>query len=146
LTKTKAADPRAGLPQLRAEWVADRAAAGHQTPTQMWYAKQGVITEEMAFAAAREGADPEFVRSEVRTAGRCFFCVFAVLCLCVRQCVCMCACVLQRPVLFDTPTPKQPTPKPNPPTKKVARGRAIIPANRRHLELEPTVIGARGRP
>lgn len=72
-----------------------------QTPqccTQMYYAKKGVVTEEMAFAAAREGIDPEFVRSEV------------------------------------------------------ARGRAIIPANRRHLELEPTVIGrnflvkARGGP
>lgn len=31
----------------------------------MYYARQGVITEEMAFAAAREGLDPEFVRSEV---------------------------------------------------------------------------------
>lgn len=27
---------------------------------------------------------------------------------------------------------------------KVARGRAIIPANKRHLELEPTVIGGAG--
>lgn len=25
---------------------------------------------------------------------------------------------------------------------QVARGRAIIPANKRHLELEPTVVGA----
>jgi phosphomethylpyrimidine synthase len=32
----------------------------------MYYARRGVITEEMAFAAAREGVDPEFVRSEVR--------------------------------------------------------------------------------
>lgn len=31
----------------------------------MYYARQGVITEEMAFCAAREGVDPEFVRSEV---------------------------------------------------------------------------------
>lgn len=28
---------------------------------------------------------------------------------------------------------------------QVARGRAIIPANRRHLELEPCVIGEDGR-
>jgi hypothetical protein len=55
----------------------------------MYYAKQGIITEEMAFCAVRESMDPEFVRSEV------------------------------------------------------ARGRAIIPANRKHLELEPTVIGER---
>lgn len=32
----------------------------------MYYARQGVITEEMAFVAAREGMDPEYVRSEVR--------------------------------------------------------------------------------
>jgi hypothetical protein len=31
----------------------------------MYYAKAGVITEEMAFVAAREKMDPEFVRSEV---------------------------------------------------------------------------------
>ena len=30
------------------------------------YAKKGVITEEMAFCAAREGMEPEFIRSEVR--------------------------------------------------------------------------------
>jgi thiamine biosynthesis protein ThiC len=28
---------------------------------------------------------------------------------------------------------------------QVARGRAIIPANKRHLELEPTIIGEGGR-
>ena len=32
----------------------------------MHYAKNGIITEEMAFAAAREGLDAEFVRSEVK--------------------------------------------------------------------------------
>ena len=32
----------------------------------MAYARAGVITEEMAFVAARENMDPEFVRSEVR--------------------------------------------------------------------------------
>jgi hypothetical protein len=32
----------------------------------MFYAKQGVITEEMAYVAAREKMDAEFVRSEVR--------------------------------------------------------------------------------
>jgi phosphomethylpyrimidine synthase len=31
----------------------------------MYYARQGVITPEMAFVAARENMDPEFVRSEV---------------------------------------------------------------------------------
>ena len=80
-------DPRQGLPHLRKEWIERRVAAGHIAFTQMYYAKNGIITEEMHFAAVREGLDPEFVRSEV------------------------------------------------------ARGRAIIPSNKRHLELEPTVIG-----
>ena len=80
-------DVREGLPALRAPWVAARAPGGPRRQTQMWAAKQGIVTPEMAFCAAREGADPEFVRAEV------------------------------------------------------ARGRAIIPANKRHVELEPTVIG-----
>jgi hypothetical protein len=33
---------------------------------QMQYAREGKVTEEMVFAAAREGVDPELVRSEVR--------------------------------------------------------------------------------
>jgi phosphomethylpyrimidine synthase len=33
--------------------------------TQLHYARRGVITEEMAFVARREGLDPEFVRDEV---------------------------------------------------------------------------------
>ncbi len=73
------------LPALRAKWVERR--SGVRRPTQLYFARQGVVTEEMAFVAAREGLDPEFVRSEV------------------------------------------------------ARGRAIIPANIRHLELEPMAIG-----
>jgi phosphomethylpyrimidine synthase len=77
--------PADGLPKLRASWVARRAA--DKVCTQMHYAKAGIITEEMAFVAAREGMPVEFVRSEV------------------------------------------------------ARGRAIIPANRHHLELEPTIVG-----
>uniref|UniRef100_A0A383VEH7 Uncharacterized protein n=1 Tax=Tetradesmus obliquus TaxID=3088 RepID=A0A383VEH7_TETOB len=80
-------NPREGLPKLRALWVAARDAAGDACQTQMYYARQGVITPEMAFVAARENMEPEFVRSEV------------------------------------------------------ARGRAIIPANKRHLELEPTIVG-----
>jgi len=79
-------NPREELPKLRTPWVAKRA-EDTKCCTQMYYAKQGVITEEMAFVAAREGRDPEYVRSEV------------------------------------------------------ARGRAIIPANRCHTELEPTIIG-----
>ncbi len=80
-------DPRDGLPRLREPWVAPRLQRGDRTPTQMHYARKGLVTEEMAFVAAREGVDPEFVRSEI------------------------------------------------------ARGRAILPSNVRHPELEPMIIG-----
>mmetsp|Transcript_10666 Transcript_10666/g.13838 ORF Transcript_10666/g.13838 Transcript_10666/m.13838 type:complete len:623 (+) Transcript_10666:143-2011(+) len=79
--------PREGLPKLREEWIKRREERGDERFTQMHYAKKGMITEEMAYVAAREGMDPEFVRSEV------------------------------------------------------ARGRAIICSNKRHLELEPQIIG-----
>ncbi len=80
-------DPRDGLPKLRADWVRQRVERGDTNLSQMHYARAGVITQEMAFAAAREGVEPEFVRTEV------------------------------------------------------AAGRAIIPANIHHPELEPMVIG-----
>lgn len=82
-------DLREGLPKLRAPWVKAREARDGPGArcTQMHYAKRGLITEEMAFVAAREGMEPEMVRSEV------------------------------------------------------ARGRAIIPANRNHPETEPMIVG-----
>ncbi|OMF48433.1 phosphomethylpyrimidine synthase ThiC [Paenibacillus peoriae] len=45
-----------------------RASQG-RTVTQMHYARQGIITPEMEFAAIREGVEPEFVRQEL-AAGR----------------------------------------------------------------------------
>ncbi|CAN1282412.1 Phosphomethylpyrimidine synthase, chloroplastic [Linum perenne] len=80
-------DPRLGLPKLRKEWIDRREKLGGPRFTQMYYAKQGIITEEMLYCATRERLDPEFVRSEV------------------------------------------------------ARGRAIIPSNKNHLELEPMIVG-----
>jgi phosphomethylpyrimidine synthase len=79
--------PREGLPKLRAEWITRRRETADGNLSQMHYARAGVVTEEMAFVAAREHCDQEFVRSEV------------------------------------------------------AAGRAIIPANVNHLELEPMIIG-----
>jgi len=78
-------DVREGLPKVRAPWVARR--RGSDAITQLQFARRGVVTEEMAFVAVREGFDPDFIRSEV------------------------------------------------------ARGRAIIPANINHPELEPMIIG-----
>ncbi|WP_279629572.1 phosphomethylpyrimidine synthase ThiC [Amycolatopsis kentuckyensis] len=75
-------DVHKGLHRLRAGW-----ADGREHNTQLGWAKQGVITREMEYIAARERVSPEFVRDEV------------------------------------------------------ARGRAVIPANRKHPETEPMIIG-----
>jgi phosphomethylpyrimidine synthase len=58
-------DPRKGLPPRRAEWIARRQAETTEGVSQMWWARRGVITEEMRFCAIREGVQPELVRSEV---------------------------------------------------------------------------------
>ncbi|HXX23938.1 MAG TPA: phosphomethylpyrimidine synthase ThiC, partial [Terriglobia bacterium] len=69
---------------MRSDWVKKRPGP---VVTQMHYARQGIVTEEMEFVAKRENLPAETIRAEV------------------------------------------------------ARGRMIIPANVRHLELEPMAIG-----
>ncbi len=85
-TSGPGSDPEVGLPQLRAHWIHERDdveevdAAGSanqgrrvrrakpgKCPTQMHYARQGIVTPEMEFAAIREGLDPEVVREEIAT-------------------------------------------------------------------------------
>jgi len=78
-------DVKNGLPLMREKWVEKR--KNDENVSQMHYARQGIITEEMEFVAIREKCTPEFVRSEI------------------------------------------------------AAGRAIIPANVNHKELEPVIIG-----
>lgn len=89
-------DLRRGIPRMRKSWIEGREG------TQMFYAKQGIVTPEMEYVAIRETMDckqrgidtyitPEFVRQEV------------------------------------------------------AAGRAVIPANHRHPESEPMIIGPRFR-
>ena len=48
---------------MRSEWVARR--RGQANVTQMHYARQGIITEEMEYVARREQLPPELIRSEV---------------------------------------------------------------------------------
>ena len=48
---------------LRKEWVSRR--AGDTVKTQMFYARKGIITDEMAFVAHREDVAPTLVRDEV---------------------------------------------------------------------------------
>ncbi|MBI1747122.1 MAG: phosphomethylpyrimidine synthase ThiC [Acidobacteria bacterium] len=52
---------------MRSEWVKDRQGSN---VTQMHFARNGIITEEMRYVAQREELDPEFIRSEVAR-GRC---------------------------------------------------------------------------
>jgi phosphomethylpyrimidine synthase len=76
-----------GLPKLRTAWINNR--PDTDTNTQLYYAKNGIITEEMRFVAVREQVPVSVVVEEI------------------------------------------------------AAGRAIIPANRKHPELEPMIIGRR---
>lgn len=48
---------------MRLNWVASR--QGQSNVTQMHYARQGVLTEEMAFVAQRENLAPDLIRDEV---------------------------------------------------------------------------------
>ncbi len=48
---------------MRSEWVARR--RGQANVTQMHYARQGIITEEMEYVARQEQLPPELIRSEV---------------------------------------------------------------------------------
>jgi phosphomethylpyrimidine synthase len=48
---------------MRTEWLEKR--KNDKTPTQMYYAKKGIITEEMEYVAKLEKLSPELVRSEV---------------------------------------------------------------------------------
>ncbi len=48
---------------LRGSWIAAR--QGHPNVSQMHYARQGILTEEMHYVAKRENLPPELIRDEV---------------------------------------------------------------------------------
>ncbi len=62
-----------GLPPRRQAWIDARVARDGGVRTQLEYARDGQVTEEMRFIAIREGVDAELVRSEV-AAGRAVIC------------------------------------------------------------------------
>ena len=103
-----------GLAEVRFPNVRTPRRAKRQAVTQMYYARRGLITPEMEFIAIREN---------------------------MRRQECMDAGLLQRHlgVGFGATLPDQITPEFV--RAEVARGRAIIPANINHPELEPMVIG-----
>ncbi|MCR4941739.1 MAG: phosphomethylpyrimidine synthase ThiC [Campylobacter sp.] len=48
---------------MRINWVKNR--LSNTTPTQLYYAKKGIITEEMSYVAKLEGLEPEFLREQI---------------------------------------------------------------------------------
>ena len=127
-----AIDPRRGLPPVRARWIEERGdteplerppgdaapvrrrARLGRTVTQMHYARRGIVTPEMEFVAIRERQR----REALADAGL----------------------LAQHPgVSFGASLPPEVTPEFV--RDEVARGRAILPANVNHPELEPMAIG-----
>ena len=116
-SRARAADP--ALAALRFEHIRrPRRALAGRAVTQMHYARQGVITPEMEFVAIRENQRLDELRADPR---------YEAL---LRQ---------HGGENFGAAIPDEMTPEFV--RAEVARGRAIIPANINHPELEPMVIG-----
>lgn len=148
------ADLRQGLPRLRAEWIVQRGDTTETQPngsrraalrarpncraTQMHYARRGEITPEMEFVAIREnlarenarrwpaatpadGHHPGAAPADRRHPGA--------------------APAFRRHAgqSFGASIPNEVTPEFV--RDEIARGRAILPANINHTELEPMIIG-----
>ncbi len=127
-----------GIAPLRKEWLdrrndssfynqrsnakrKPRKARARQGLSQMYYAKKGEITEEMEFVAIRENMRQEILAEEREQSSDAE----------VRQ---------QHPgQAYGASIPSHISP--DFVRKEVARGRAIIPANINHPELEPMIIG-----
>jgi len=124
-------DPRNGLPPLRRSWILDRGdvelvsgktlrAKGGKCVTQMHYARRGEITPEMEFIAIRENQRREEMLEAMAKSG-----------------------TPMRPQhpgqAWGAEIPAVITPEFV--RDEIARGRAIIPCNINHPELEPMVIG-----
>ncbi|MGI8891475.1 MAG: phosphomethylpyrimidine synthase ThiC, partial [Chthoniobacterales bacterium] len=111
-----------------------RASAGHPV-TQLWYAKQGIITPEMELIAIREQTrNAELgMRNEENRAGSADSPDSAIR---IPQSALSHAHPGES---FGAAIPREITPEFV--RSEVTRGRAIIPANTNHPELEPMIIG-----
>jgi phosphomethylpyrimidine synthase len=115
--QARAADPKTA--HLRFEHIrAPRVAKAGTNVSQMHYAKQGIITPEMEYVAIRENLKLQEMREDPR---------YAAL---LRQ---------HRGQDFGASIPDIITAEFV--RDEIARGRAIIPANINHTELEPMIIG-----
>jgi len=134
----QASERRGGLSPLQAPENAKRrplrASAGHPV-TQLWYARQGIITPEMEFIAIRENMGRARILDQARDLAR-------------NELDKQHAGSAQNPRGPYTPgifgrfpqrIPDEITPEFV--RQEVAAGRAIIPANINHPELEPMIIG-----
>jgi len=106
---------------------APRRAKGDANVTQMHYARQGIITPEMEFIALRENMQRKEYIASLESSGPMGQRVAALL-------------GRQHPgQSFGASIPPEITPEFV--RSEVARGRAVIPANINHPELEPMIIG-----
>jgi phosphomethylpyrimidine synthase len=115
-----------------------RASGGHPV-TQIWYARQGIITPEMEFIAIREnhGRKIRNEKLESRNANGGSLSSTLDFSLSTSE---QSSLSHQHPgESFGASIPKEITPEFV--RSEVARGRAIIPANINHPELEPMIIG-----
>ena len=111
------ADPK--LAHLRFEHIrSPRVAKAGKNVSQMHYARQGIITPEMEYVAIRENCRLQELRADPR---------YSKL---LRQ---------HQGESFGASIPEVITPEFV--CEEIARGRAIIPANINHPELEPVIIG-----
>ncbi|TVQ69665.1 MAG: phosphomethylpyrimidine synthase ThiC, partial [Chromatiaceae bacterium] len=115
--RERAGDPE--LASLRFEHIrAPRRAREGRNITQMHYARQGIVTPEMEYVAIRENCRLQEMRADPRYA----------------------ALLRQHPgESFGAHIPEVITPEFV--RDEVAAGRAVIPANINHPELEPMIIG-----
>ncbi|MDX1593656.1 MAG: phosphomethylpyrimidine synthase ThiC [Gammaproteobacteria bacterium] len=115
--RSRAADPELAHLRFGPVRVPRRAVAGANV-TQMHYARRGEITPEMEFVALRENQRLDELREQYAAAGL------------IAQ---------HRGHAFGAAIPERITPEFV--RDEVARGRAIIPANINHPEIEPCIIG-----
>jgi phosphomethylpyrimidine synthase len=102
-----------------------RAASAGQPVTQLWYARQGIVTPEMEFIAIRENHRIASKKDELRIK---------------KDGLARNHLAHQHPGdSFGAAIPEEITPEFV--RSEVARGRAIIPANINHPESEPMIIG-----
>ena len=117
-------DIQKGLPKFRDGWVKPDSKKGANI-TQMYYARQGIITPEMEYVAIRENQRVKEINLHEETSPNRSH-VFSMK-------------ASQRQPNGVSPLSKLVTPEFV--RNEIARGRAIIPANINHPESEPMIIG-----